>query len=71
AGPSHVLPTNGTARFFSPLSVQTFIKNMQVIHYTKESLSRVREYVRKLTEIEGLVLHRISLEARFTDTPKA
>ncbi|MBI4971361.1 MAG: histidinol dehydrogenase, partial [Candidatus Omnitrophica bacterium] len=70
AGPSHVLPTSGTARFFSPLSAATFLKNLQVIHYTKESLTRVREYVQKLTEIEGLVLHRISLEARFVDGEK-
>ena len=70
AGPSHVLPTNGTARYFSPLSSSTFVKNFQVIHYTKEGLNRVRDYVRKLTEIEGLVLHRISLEARFVDGEK-
>ncbi len=67
AGPSHVLPTAGTARFFSPLSTRTFQKSIQVISYTKEALARVRKSVERLTEIEGLVLHRISLEARFAD----
>ncbi|HNV86688.1 MAG TPA: histidinol dehydrogenase [Candidatus Omnitrophota bacterium] len=70
AGPSHVLPTAGTARYFSALSASDFIKSTQIIEYNKESLSRVRDHVRKLTEIEGLVLHRISLEARFADTEK-
>ena len=67
AGPSHVLPTNGTARYFSPLSAASFIKGTQVISYTKEALARVREPIRKLTEMEGLILHRISLESRFID----
>lgn len=67
AGPSHVLPTGGTARYFSPLSAATFMKNYQVISYTREALEKSRESVRKLTDIEGLVLHRISLEARFNE----
>jgi len=67
AGPSHVLPTGGTAHYFSALSAADFIKSAQVISYTKEALAKVREPVRKLTEMEGLVLHRISLEARFLD----
>jgi histidinol dehydrogenase len=66
AGPSHVLPTGGTARYFSPLSASTFIKSSQVISYSKEALAGVRDYVQKLTDMEGLVLHRISLESRFT-----
>lgn len=65
AGPSHVLPTGGTARYFSPLSASTFIKSSQVISYSKEALFKSREYVQQLTEMEGLTLHRISLEARF------
>ncbi len=65
AGPSHVLPTGGTARYFSPLSASTFVKSMQIIHYTREALQKSREHVQKLTEMEGLMLHRISLEARF------
>ena len=68
AGPSHVLPTSGTARYYSPLSAASFIKSSQVTSYTKEALSKVREPVRKLTEMEGLILHRISLEARFIDS---
>ncbi|MDP3920854.1 MAG: histidinol dehydrogenase [Candidatus Omnitrophota bacterium] len=67
AGPSHVLPTGGTARYFSPLSASSFIKSSQVISYTKEALSKVREYVQQLTEMEGLFLHRISMEARFVE----
>ena len=67
AGPSHVLPTGGTARYFSPLSASTFVKSSQVISYSKEALEKVRDPIRKLTEMEGMVLHRISLEARFTE----
>lgn len=65
AGPSHVLPTGGTARYFSPLSASTFVKSSQIIAYTREALAKAREHVQKLTEMEGLVLHRISLESRF------
>jgi histidinol dehydrogenase len=65
AGPSHVLPTGGTARYFSPLSASTFVKSSHVISYTKEALAKAREHVQLLTDMEGLVLHRISLEARF------
>ncbi len=64
AGPSHVLPTGGTARYFSPLSASTFVKSSQIIRYTKEALEGAKEHVQKLTDMEGLFLHRISLEAR-------
>ena len=67
AGPSHVLPTGGTARYFSPLSASTFIKSSQIISYSKEALAGTREHVQKLTDMEGLLLHKISLEARFVD----
>jgi histidinol dehydrogenase len=74
AGPSHVLPTGGTARYFSPLSASTFIKSSQIIRYTPEALQASREHVQKLTDMEGLFLHRISLEARLvkksTETEK-
>ena len=70
AGPSHVLPTGGTARYFSPLSASTFIKSTQIISYTREALLNCREHVRQLTEMEGLYLHRISLEARFVSPEK-
>ena len=69
AGPSHVLPTGGTARYFSPLSASTFIKSSQIIRYTQEALREAREHVLKLTEMEGLFLHRISLEARLVRKP--
>ncbi len=71
AGPSHVLPTGGTARYFSPLSAASFVKSSQIIGYSKEALDRVRESVRKVTEIEGLILHRISMEVRFTNSVDA
>lgn len=70
AGPSHVLPTSGTARYFSPLSAASFIKSTQVISYSKEALAKVREPIRQLTEMEGLILHRISIESRFIDSSK-
>ena len=71
AGPSHVLPTGGTARYFSPLSASTFIKASQTIRYTPEALEASKEHVQKLTEMEGLYLHRISLEARLArNTPE-
>ncbi len=68
AGPSHVLPTGGTARFFSPLGASSFVKSVQIISYSKEALQKTREHIKKLTELEGLVLHRISLESRFVGT---
>lgn len=67
AGPSHVLPTGGTARYYSPLCAASFIKSSQIITYTKEALQHTRESVKRLTEMEGLYLHRISLEARFVE----
>ena len=67
AGPSHVLPTGGTARYFSPLSASSFVKSTQIISYTREALLKSREHIQKLTETEGLFLHRISLEARFIE----
>ncbi|MFZ5803015.1 MAG: histidinol dehydrogenase [Candidatus Omnitrophota bacterium] len=67
AGPSHVLPTGGTARYFSALSAMSFVKSSQIIHFTKEALQRSRTHVQKLTEMEGLVLHRISMESRFVE----
>lgn len=70
AGPSHVLPTGGTARYFSPLSASTFIKSTQIISFTKDALAKSRDHVQKLTDMEGLLLHKISLEARFVDKAK-
>jgi len=65
AGPSHVLPTGGSARRFSPLSAASFMKATQVIAYTREALEKSRENIRKITQLEGLVLHGIAVEARF------
>jgi histidinol dehydrogenase len=65
AGPNHVLPTGGTARFFSPLSVDDFIKKSSYIYYTKEALCEVKDKVIKLTEVEGLTAHGNSIKVRF------
>jgi histidinol dehydrogenase len=65
AGPNHVLPTGGTARFFSPLSVDDFIKKSSYIYYTKEALGEVKDKVIKLTEVEGLTAHGNSIKVRF------
>ena len=65
AGPSHVLPTAGTARFFSGLSVFDFIKSNHVISYSKRALDKAREPLEKIAGIEGLTKHIDSVKARF------
>jgi len=65
AGPSHVLPTNGTARFFSGLSVMDFVKSTHVIGYSKKALEKIREPLEKIAGIEGLTKHLESVKARF------
>ncbi|MDD5246134.1 MAG: histidinol dehydrogenase [Candidatus Omnitrophica bacterium] len=65
AGPSHVLPTNGTARFFSGLSVQDFQKSSHLISYSKKALEKVKEPLEKIAGIEGLAKHLDSVKARF------
>ena len=65
AGPDHVLPTSGTARFFSPLSVDSFLKTMSVIQYDRESLSPVKEEIITLAESEKLTAHANSIRVRF------
>jgi len=65
AGPSHVLPTHGTARFFSGLSVLDFIKTSHIISYSKKALEKVREPLEKIAGIEGLSKHLDSVKARF------
>jgi len=65
AGPSHVLPTSGTARFFSGLSTEDFIKSSHIISYTKKSLEKIREPLEKIAGIEGLQKHLESVKARF------
>ncbi|MDW8801169.1 histidinol dehydrogenase [Clostridium sp. A1-XYC3] len=64
AGPNHVLPTSGTARFFSPLSVDDFVKKSSFIHYSKEALLEVGGKVVKLAETEGLTAHANSISIR-------
>jgi len=65
AGPSHVLPTSGTARFFSGLSVCDFMKSSHIISYSKKSLEKMREPLEKIAGIEGLQKHVDSVKARF------
>lgn len=65
AGPNHVLPTSGTARFFSPLSVDSFIKKSSFIYYTEEALKNDSEDVIRFAETEGLTAHANSIKVRF------
>ena len=65
AGPNHTLPTNGTARFSSPLSVDDFIKKSSFIYYTKDALSKVSDGIQKFAESEGLTAHARSVAQRF------
>lgn len=65
AGPNHVLPTSGTARFFSPLSVDSFIKKSSFIYYTEPALSETKDDIIKLAETEGLTAHANSIKVRF------
>ncbi len=65
AGPNHVLPTNGTARFFSPLSVDDFIKKSSIISYSKEALEKVHEDIETFAKAEGLTAHANSVAVRF------
>lgn len=67
AGPNHTLPTSGTARFFSPLSVDDFIKKTQYTYYTKQALSAVYKDVAYFAEKEGLTAHAKSATVRFED----
>ena len=67
AGPNHVLPTNGTARFFSPLSVDDFIKKSSIISYSKEALEAVYPDIVKFANNEQLTAHANSIKVRFED----
>ena len=64
AGPNHVLPTSGTARFFSPLSVDSFIKKSSFIYYTQDALNQAHDDIVKLAETEGLTAHANSIKVR-------
>lgn len=65
AGPNHVLPTNGTAKFFSPLGVDDFIKKSSIISYSKEALKEVHEDIITFANAEGLTAHANSIKVRF------
>lgn len=65
AGPNHVLPTGGTARFFSPLSVDSFIKKSSFIYYTEDALRKAKDDIVKLAETEGLTAHANAVKVRF------
>jgi len=65
AGPNHVLPTGGTARFFSPLGVGDFMKKINVVSYTKEALEKVKDDIAVLAEAEGLTAHANAVKIRF------
>ncbi len=64
AGPNHVLPTGGTARFFSPLSVDSFIKKSSFLYYTKDALSQASDDIMELAKAEGLTAHANSIQVR-------
>ena len=65
AGPNHVLPTNGTAKFFSPLGVDDFIKKSSIISYSREALEPIHEDIMRFAAQEGLTAHRNSIKVRF------
>ncbi|MBO5291718.1 MAG: histidinol dehydrogenase [Lachnospiraceae bacterium] len=65
AGPNHVLPTNGTARFFSPLNVDDFCKKSSIISYSREALERAHEDIELFAKKEGLTAHANSIHVRF------
>ena len=67
AGPNHVLPTNGTAKFFSPLSVDDFIKKSSIISYSREALEPVYQDIVQFAECEKLTAHANSIRVRFED----
>lgn len=65
AGPNHILPTNGTARFFSPVSVDDFVKKSSIIYYSREALEKVHEDIEYFAENEQLTAHANSIRVRF------
>lgn len=65
AGPNHILPTSGTARFFSPLGVDDFIKKSSIISYSRTALQAVHEEIELFARKEGLTAHENSIKVRF------
>ena len=68
AGPNHILPTNGTARFFSPLNVDDFLKKTSIISYSKDALQAVHKEIELFAEKEGLTAHANSIKVRFEES---
>lgn len=67
AGPNHILPTNGTARFFSPLGVDDFVKKSSIIYYSRQALKRDAKDIIRFAEAESLTAHANSIKVRFED----
>ena len=67
AGPNHVLPTNGTAKFFSPLNVDDYVKKSSIISYSREALEKVHEDIELFAQKEGLTAHANSIRVRFEE----
>lgn len=67
AGPNHVLPTNGTSRFFSPLGVDTFVKKSSIISYSRDALRNIHNEIETFAKAEGLTAHANSIKVRFED----
>lgn len=67
AGPSHVLPTSGTARFFSPVNLDDFVKKTSVINYSREALKEVHKDIELFARFEGLTAHENSVKIRFEE----
>lgn len=67
AGPNHILPTNGTAKFFSPLSVDDFMKKTSIISYSREALEKAHKNIELFAEKEGLTAHANSVRVRFEE----
>ena len=65
AGPNHVLPTNGTSRFFSPLNVDDFVKKSSIVYYSREALEAVHQDIEKFAKAEQLTAHANSIHVRF------
>ena len=67
AGPNHILPTNGTAKFFSPLGVDDFIKKSSIIYYSKQALRPKKDDIMRFAKAESLTAHANSIAVRFED----
>ena len=70
AGPNHVLPTNGTAKFFSALSVDDFIKKSSIVYYSREALRKIHKDIIQFATSEQLTAHANSIAVRFEDEDK-